>query len=309
MKKLILFLILLAGTINAQSWCPPGAQWHFRLYYPYMPYYNGYLKVNNTGTVSVNGKVCNNLIGDYYGILNYSSSPSQTVSNFVSLQTYEANKVTYVYNPNTTSFDTLANFNAGIGDKWHLIKFPPSAYSTTCNFAPPLVTVTDTSHVTINGFYLKRLAITYQLNSQNHQDTIIERISCITSFLFPFYHCVIDGPYYGTFVCYSDNTFPLYKRAGITNACDYIAGFSENQLSVEQIRIFPNPTTSALRISMGKSRSQFFINLFNPQGQLIRTQHEIGADAILNIEDVTPGLYILHIQSNEESLMFKIIKD
>jgi len=151
----------------------------------------------------------------FNGIKDWSTFPIVTVNNFINFQTYENNKVTFLYNQSTLAFDTIANFNANIGDKWLDIHFPDGNSNATCynNTVLPRksVTVIDTGHVLVNNLPLKKITVTYQLGFGSYTGTLtmVEKISGINGFLFPFAHCIIDGPSYGNFVCYSDNNFPV----------------------------------------------------------------------------------------------------
>ncbi len=307
MKKLIVlvFAVFFVIGLKAQIWCPPGAQWHYRIFSPIFSwYYDGYLQLNNTGTVTVNSKICNNIVGTYSGIYGYMFGPTVTINNYADIQTYENNNVVYIYNNNTLVFDTMANFNASIGDKWLAINYPtPTTF--TCNYIRPKINVIDTGHVIINNQNLKKLILTIQLYGNTYTTTIIQKISCITGFLFPFYDCSIDGRNFGNFICYSDNNFALYNPSGI--ACNYnTVGLNEfNEIeNLKKIKIYPNPATNfcTLNLSELSNFKTVTLEVKNTLGQIIFKTNTNESDYNLNITSFNNGLYFITVTQNNKLL-------
>ncbi len=314
MKKALFIIIALNAILNvrSQTWCPPGAQWHYRVFHPiYADYRDGYVQLNNTGTVTVNNIICNHLLGSYNGILGWQFSPPISIPNFVDLKTYENNNVVYIYNTSINSFDTLANFSASPGDKWQKIEFPNPPPSSGCTFPRPKVTVIDTGHVTINSQYLKKLIVSHPYGNSTFiiTDTIIEKIACITTFLFPYYHCINDGPLYGNFVCYSDNNFTLYKKAGIITPCNYFTvGINDHKSIWNEIKVFPNPVADQLNLSYDEYNFNITqIKITDPLGRIIL---EDVSTKLINIKELKPGIYFLQIYNKENLIALeKIIKE
>lgn len=315
MRKLILLTIIVLFTlsIKAQSWCTSGAQWHYRLYNPIPFHYaDGYIQLNNTGTVSVGGKVCDNLIGSRYGVFLFSGLPSTTVTNYTNVQTYINNNVVYVYNLETLVFDTLANFNAGIGDKWRLINYPGSISTSSCSFSRPICTVTNTSTVLINSQILKTLQITFQMYSNTYTTSIIEKIGSVNGFLFPYYHCIVDGPSYGSFICYSDNNFTLYNPSGI--ACNYTTvGLNEIKIKDEELKIYPNPANDVLNVEINLSTSSGSssvakLEIINSLGQVVYQSAITNQHSSINIKQLSNGFYQLKLSEGESQKLIKFIK-
>ena len=331
MRKLtlIILLALLVNNTKAQSWCAAGAQWHYRVYIPMQVWwYDGYLELNNTGTVTVAGKVCNNLVGTYNGIYGTPLAPTVSIS-YGSIQTYENNAVVYVYNNNTLVFDTLANFNANIGDKWLTINYPTPTTST-CNYPRPKITVIDTGHVIINSLSLKKLVVTHQLYLTTITDTIIEKIGTITNFLFPYYDCTIDGRPNGYFICYSDNNFPLYKKPGYTYPCNYynIVGITELKNNDNNLNIYPNPANEMLNVKwdpstgsgqgMGNgaspstnsgfgSATNYQLTIINSLGQIIKEEEITFKNNVtsINTKELPNGVYYLKLKTENGLIISK----
>lgn len=292
-----IFFVFIFTFIKSQTWCPQGATWHYRVYVPiFYPYQDGTIKLTYTHTTNINNITCKHLTGEFKGIIGTASSPTQTANNYVDIDTYENNNIVYLYNSNTLIFDTIANLNALIGDKWLLAEFPsPSAPS--CNFNRPIVSVIDTGHAIVNSHWLKKIVVNYTLNSMAKTDTIIERILDVRNFLFPYYHCIADGPNYGGFVCYQDNNFGTFIRPGYT-LCNYIpVNINEHNLFENKIFIYPNPVKDKLNLNFNSSREFDKVSIYNSISQLIR-EEEIAFknnSGSIKIADLPNGVYYLNL--------------
>lgn len=287
-------------------WCAPGATWHYRVYQSPYPYYDGNLKLVVTNTVLINNIICNNMVGTFVGIKDLPSFPTVTVTNHVNFQTYENNKVVYIYNADFLNFDTIANFNANIGDKWLGIKYPNS----TCvwpntNYVRPTLTVVDTGHVMINNVFLKKIKVSTQIPS-TYSFTIIEKVSGLSGFLFPYNNCIIDAPYYGNFVCYSDDNFPLYNPSSAI--CDYIpTGVKENSTSNSFLKLYPNPSTGNFNIELDKPCK---LKIYNTLGALVYENAFTEAGNFqINISNLANGIYQLKAENAQGSSYSKLIKE
>lgn len=307
MKKLLYFIFILFFAFNfkAQMWCPPGATWHYRVYANMYPYYDGHLKLTVTNTVLINSIVCNNMVGTYIGKIMSPSASTSTLNNYVNINTYESNKVVYIYNTDSLNFDTIANFNANIGDKWLGIKYP--AGTCIANYVRPILTVVDTGHVMINNIFLKKIKVSSQA-SPTYSFTMIEKISGLSGFLFPYSHCIIDGPIFGNFVCYSDNNFPLYNPS--SSICDYIptgVGINENSLSNSLLKLYPNPTNGNFNVELDKPCK---LKIYNALGSLVYENEFIAAGNFqIDISDLLNGIYTIKAENEQGSSYSKLIKE
>lgn len=296
MKIIITIIVLIFATgIHAQTWCPPGAQWHYRVMYM-NPYQDGYLELNRTGTLVVGGKNCVNISATYYGVVNHPSF-SPTVINYPSIATYEQNKVIYRYNTVDSIFDTIANFNANIGDKWRAAKLAQLG-SFPCPNPTPVVTVIDTGQVQINGIFLRKLKVTLQ-PVYSYTADIIEKIGG-SAFLFPYYICASDAYSYGNFVCYKDNNFALYKPPGVTVSCTYsTVNVAENpaMLIFEE---YPNPVADKLTISNLTEAHEYSFIFSNSLGQKMHTPPSLFSKTKteIDITEFSSGVYILNVFRN-----------
>ena len=234
--------------------------------------------------------------------------------------TYESNQVVYLYNGAT--FDTVVNFNAAIGDKWLELKNPTGA---GCFNARSHNIVTDTGRIMINNVNLKKISTTctYTVTEDNAVTThtsnnvFIERLLGQSSLAFSNYgnmfrfHCYrgerTDEPSFG-FICYEDNTFPLYNVSG--SSCDNLTGLRDNYLSSSQIQIYPNPANEMVnfKYELSQDNTRFKLSVINSLGQLVNevmlqhTQQPTGSQtAQIGTENLPEGVYILKLTSIETS--------
>jgi len=107
-----------------------------------------------------------------------------------------------------------------------------------------------------------------------------------------FYSIVFD---YG---CYSDKSNVIHLVTGISDPfCD------------DEITIYPNPATSNLTLRFPSNYQHVELTLFDDKGKLIRKQTNSGNTAYLNISDLTNGIYFIQIDSDDQVITKKIIKN
>ena len=78
------------------------------------------------------------------------------------------------------------------------------------------------------------------------------------------------------------------------------------QLSDSEILVYPNPVLNELTVSAGDESGSKNLMLYNMQGKLVLSKIITGAEAKINLESLTKGIYLLSI-SNEKINMNKLI--
>jgi hypothetical protein len=320
MKKQLLLLsyfLFLFTTNNAQTWCPAGAIWN----YTFVPKFwmqipkSGAVEDKYVGDTIINGINCKHIQGTFFGKLS-PFSPTVTVLNYRNSYSHLSNGVLYA-SPNGSSFDTIVNFNATIGDKW--LK---NIFIGPCNSRKP-INVIDTGRVVINNLSLKKIVTSYTSSyvyatttyTVGYIDTIIERIMSRINFMYPTY-CEADNitDFYvdnGTFNCYHDDRFVLYKRAGVMD-CGYLSiGLNEMKPVNNKVEIFPNPTSDVLYLTT-KNKVDYSVQLFDYSGQRMGNDQFIANDGHLqiNVVSLKRGMYFLRIYYKDGQVQNeKIIKN
>jgi hypothetical protein len=110
---------------------------------------------------------------------------------------------------------------------------------------------------------------------------------------------------------FSNNTsdhFPVYAFYNWKKLTTYVPGVGiENQLPLVEINIYPNPVRSELKIQ--SPIKVIGVELLNVHGQKVGGSQESSNDLTLNLNNYTPGLYFLKIETENGVTIRKILKD
>lgn len=81
-------------------------------------------------------------------------------------------------------------------------------------------------------------------------------------------------------------------------------------LQKHDIHIYPNPTEGDLTISISNvdNSNQVSIMLYEVNGTLVKQAKLENGQAIMNIQNKAPGIYMMQISVDEKSTTWKIIK-
>ncbi|MCA6436382.1 MAG: T9SS type A sorting domain-containing protein [Bacteroidetes bacterium] len=306
MKKLFALLLIISLKITAQSWCPLGAEWYF--YWQDAFKAPGHIKYNYTGTVTINNKVCQQI--NAYKI-DFSPNLVTTYTSSYNVYTYTDNNVVYLTNSIGTSFDTLYNFNANVGDKWSLT---PKNY-TCCALSRVNVTATGTQ--VVQGVTLKWLKVSItgfsafsNTTTGPFNDTIMERTGAFKYSLFetfPICPYVSDGPQEKSLRCYSDNQILNYKK--VSGACNYTyVSLLESKKDNKYFELFPNPTNSKISLSLPQYLTSK-IQIINSLGQQIFESTTAQYKLEIDCSNWLSGIYLVYISNNEGKEVVKLIKE
>jgi hypothetical protein len=295
---IIISLLLSSYSCFSQTWCAPGATWHYKDIVIWWPAYrNGITELKYTNTVTINSITCNEITRTFTGQIGGTVSPVGTYT-YYPLYTYENNSVYYLYDNETNTFDTIANFNASIGDKWEI-----PFYSTSCSTKPKL-TVTDIGNITINSQGLRRIVV----SSGWSTDTIIERIGGFNHFFAPYYKCIADAPNLPDFICYQDDNFPLYKKYNAHN-CFYDVGLNELEANCDLLTIYPVPINGNLNLNAQNGGNYIYdeVIIYNSFGELIRREkiEFVDQKAKLEISELSNGVYFLYLKNQNHTSINK----
>ncbi|MDF1675660.1 MAG: T9SS type A sorting domain-containing protein [Vicingaceae bacterium] len=70
-----------------------------------------------------------------------------------------------------------------------------------------------------------------------------------------------------------------------------------------KVKVFPNPTTDFVNISLSKSNNNYSYQLYSIDGQLIEENNSINENSIkLNLSDYNAGVYFVNLYSNGEMI-------
>lgn len=85
----------------------------------------------------------------------------------------------------------------------------------------------------------------------------------------------------------------------------------EGILDEREIKIYPNPTKSLLRVEipLHGQEQQVFLRAYNMQGALIADQVVTDETSRVDLSNRPPGMYILRISSGQSVSEWKIVKE
>ena len=91
---------------------------------------------------------------------------------------------------------------------------------------------------------------------------------------------------------------------------DPSASTSENTLTREELKVYPSPATSDIKISFSADKSDMPLNIFSLNGQLVHqdnTSREVGAINIveLNVSGWSAGIYL--VNNGKETFKFVVL--
>jgi len=82
-----------------------------------------------------------------------------------------------------------------------------------------------------------------------------------------------------------------------------------NEYMSEKFNLYPNPATNIVNITNSENLSVKQVSIYDVAGKLVNTQHfNSEAEIQLNVETLTSGTYILHLNTNEGVAVKKLIK-
>ncbi len=85
-----------------------------------------------------------------------------------------------------------------------------------------------------------------------------------------------------------------------------VTGKSETNVSLNKIKLFPNPATNNITIETSLTAS---IEILNPQGQLLKYVKEVNNSININISTFAKGLYIIKLKTAEGMNINKFTKE
>lgn len=83
----------------------------------------------------------------------------------------------------------------------------------------------------------------------------------------------------------------------------------EDQLLSEQFALYPNPVSTKVNISFPQTIERAEINIYNVLGKLVLSKQISALDNAVDVSNLTSGMYIASIASNNKTNSFKLIKN
>ncbi|MFN3917168.1 MAG: endonuclease [Flavobacteriales bacterium] len=103
------------------------------------------------------------------------------------------------------------------------------------------------------------------------------------------------------FVCYIDFTNMTY----ISTPPGWCVSLSSSENNFAKPKIYPNPADDYVQISLPHT-NQYFFRIIDLTGKQVFSGQFYGSDCRVETSAISPGYYLLHIQSNDKQWMEKI---
>ncbi|XCF07622.1 T9SS type A sorting domain-containing protein [Tamlana crocina] len=197
------------------------------------------------------------------------------------LETYKANIPDFQFSPQFTQ-DLPEDTNIGVG----------SDITLTVTDVPIASKGMKTKTVVAQNTYQwfkDNVAITENGNSDTY---VINNAQTSDSGI---YHCEITN---------TDTPDFVIRRAFITLNVGTL-GTEEQQL--EQLRIYPNPTTSVLNIKL-KGQNNAYVAIFDMSGKEVFKKQIATQWGVFNIESLNTGVYMLQVKTNGKTIKKRMVK-
>ena len=302
---LISFALIVSLASWSQTWAPIGAQWHYENYN--FSGYRGYFHFESIKDTVVLGKNCREIYSDSdYGCIHRSQHR---------IFTYQSNDSVYFLNyvdSASPQYQLHFRWDAKPGDSWLMIGEGPSQLSRTRDSI--IVKVASNNTILINGIQRRLVKVSYLYpdSTSSHFGTV-DHIEGIGDMYYMFGtekesgFCDIEHP--SGLRCYQDSVVGLFMNIP-SDSCTEIKGPYDNigELSDDRtiVKVFPNPFTSDLNISSEFSNCQ--ITLHNSLGTQI-LKRTISGKEILQLHQLSPGIYLLTVSSGQQHSTLRLIKD
>ena len=119
----------------------------------------------------------------------------------------------------------------------------------------------------------------------------------------------VDRAWYRSLVNNSNgiSRFDHWKNNGfsIRCVCDQLVNINELEKS-DNIKVYPNPTTNM--VALDGFEKENTIEIINIQGQIVKTEFANTSKIIIDISDLSTGVYVIKIKSDSTIIMKKLIK-
>jgi hypothetical protein len=150
--------------------------------------------------------------------------------------------------------------------------------------------------------------------------TAVDALSIMASPANSFYQwidCSTNAPIFGatgsTYTATENGSYAVIVTnidgCSDTSACVIVDEVGLNTLSDEMtMTVYPNPTNGNLYVSLS-SIEKVNINVFDAQGKLIQTIIDAQNKSIIDLNNAEPGVYMIHMNSENSSTIQRIVKN
>lgn len=284
-------------AMQAQGWCPPGAEWEY-LIEGFA--YTGAGVDTYIGDTVITGRTAQR-IAFYRTGHNYMNNTTDTTHG--EWYTSYEDGVVYQYLLPSQEWDTLYWLSAAPGDRW----YPPGIFVDTAECPPPMamVHVMDTGTVDLNGSLLRYVDV-IGLNPWGEPGPMLRIHERFGTYLMgvPIASCVMfDGAH--RLCTYTDDLGTVYNSdyfacAGTSGIFDIATGRS----------IVPYPNPSAGHVRFSGVNASFTLELHDLSGRLVLTRYISDPSQGTDLTQVPAGVYVMRLRDHDgHSTLLRWVKE
>jgi hypothetical protein len=297
-KNFLLFFLTFSLTCKAQYWAPAGAIWHYTVWHFFSPLID-YQRIESVGDTVINGTPCK-ILQKNIGVCDV--QPDREYM-------YDSSGYVFFWDPDTSSFALLYNFNAIAGQSW---KVPLYWFGYTDSLT---VNVDSVSQIVLNGFPRRMLYVNYLTAGWGFQPygsgVLIETIGD-TATMFPWTLGVCDAQWAYGIRCYED-TIIGFVDFDTTRTCDSIfnTGIVSPADKKNSLSIYPNPTqtNSIITFTYPASISNRELLVYDITGKEI-ARYRLPANSTVHqmqLPQMHAGLYVARLSGGGGEGMVKFV--
>lgn len=306
MRKYLLFgtFVILFQSLSSQTWCIPGAKWYYSAWSSLLAY-NGLVEYSYISDTVLSGKPCNVIRSKCHGKFGWGSGVPACNRLYY---TYMDNEVLYIHNG--TSFDTVVDYKASVGDSWETYQLCGERYKYT---------VTNKSVFNYGGVAnLRYLLANYTFTYVNQANVVVTATATVE-----FREKILGGSWedlflkpcpgnpedsqerpFNYFCGYTDRDIPL-KSVGY-GGCGLLTGMNEKEKRQETPGLYPNPNTGNFSLQI---QIPAVIRIYTSLGELIY-EHEFENEGSydLSLVKYPAGVYYLQSTGSSSGEFQKLLK-
>ncbi len=293
MKTILLYISLLISVFSqAQNWCPPGAQWSYRMQCPEQ---NGYANLWYDKDTIIDLQPCKKIVG----YETYSSSVHGIV-----MYTFERNDTVFFYD--NGSFWPTYFFNVALGDT---LSFE-NQMDRVCDTVLYML-VDSVATLSVNGETLRYYQAHYIGSNPPNPSTfsmkVMEKYGALDNYLLPFTICNgAADPCYYNLRCYADSI----HQSNPDEPCVTSDTTSVKEvLALASLTVYPNPATNQLNISIeGHTITQY--QVLDYTSKVIINNQTNDSDLSINVSSLVQGVYLIKLDlDNGQFAVRRFIRD
>ncbi len=279
MRTTVLALpIFVSSLLNAQSWCPPGAEWSNTFSNGWT--FEGFARFTFSGDTII-GSLPSQKIQLHAEGLNFGDPTAWDLGPYFT--TVDGDLVSIW---TAAGFDTLYHFGAVPGDHWNRTLADGSD-----SMAP--LTIADTGNMVIDGVQLHFLVAT-------DGDTIVERLGSLHHVLLPWVPVTLDAAD-GALRCYNDFEID-HVDPNWSYGCASLLGIEPENPLLELVPA-PNPGTDQFTIELPSRDQQATVILLDVSGREVWREVLRSEANTVHTSSLSLGLYDYRICAKDGGLL------